>query len=175
MKPCIKCGVEKPLSEFYAHPQMKGGRLNKCKECTKEGVRENRARRAKQYQEYEKNRAMLPHRIALRERYRSTAEGRQAHNRAKSRFRVNNPIKTQAHRRVKHAIAAGQLCRPCLCEECQQQCRPHAHHDDYLKQLDVRWLCSKCHRTWHRINGEAKNSGMPPISLKRGDRYANAI
>lgn len=57
------------------------------------------------------------------------------------------------------AIHCGVLKRPDVCEKCGNSGRMkdgrsliHAHHDDYNKPFDVRWLCCKCHLDWHRSN-----------------------
>lgn len=36
------------------------------------------------------------------------------------------------------------------CEVCGEQAE--AHHDDYNKPLEVRWLCFKHHREWHKTH-----------------------
>jgi hypothetical protein len=41
MKKCFKCGIEKELDEFYKHPKMADGHLNKCKDCNKKDVKDN--------------------------------------------------------------------------------------------------------------------------------------
>ncbi len=38
-KICFKCGAEKSLNEFYEHPKMRDGHLNKCIDCTKKDTR----------------------------------------------------------------------------------------------------------------------------------------
>jgi len=51
-----------------------------------------------------------------------------------------------AHRAVAQAIADGELLRD-WCEVCGEEAQ--AHHDDYRRPLDVRWLCRSHHRLWH--------------------------
>jgi 5-methylcytosine-specific restriction endonuclease McrA len=68
-KVCRGCGVQKSLAEFYKHPRMADGHLNKCKVCVSARVRENRRERLEQYDLYEKTRANLPNRVGARRKY----------------------------------------------------------------------------------------------------------
>jgi hypothetical protein len=54
------------------------------------------------------------------------------------------------------AVRRGQITRQ-PCEVCGESPTNHngtsgvqAHHDDYSKPLDVRWLCTFCHAAHHR-------------------------
>lgn len=55
-KACFKCGEIKPLSEFYKHPQMADGHVNKCKVCNKKDVHEHRLENLDKIQEYDRTR-----------------------------------------------------------------------------------------------------------------------
>jgi hypothetical protein len=65
----------------------------------------------------------------------------------KRRWVERNPEKRKAMDAVSNAIRTGRLARQ-GCEVCGD--RAHAHHDDYSKPLDVRWLCSQHHTDHHR-------------------------
>lgn len=75
---------------------------------------------------------------------------------AKKRSRQRNSSKHKSVSAVYHAIKAGKLVRQ-PCEECGAE-KAEAHHDDYAKPLEVRWLCRSHHRQWHVEYGEALNA-----------------
>jgi hypothetical protein len=69
--------------------------------------------------------------------------------------RYRNDPKTRARylarKKAQHAIALGLLVRK-PCEACGAA-EAHAHHDDYSKPLEVRWLCPVHHAEYHRRAG----------------------
>ncbi len=75
----------------------------------------------------------------------------------------------QAHMIVGYKRQGGHLGGPHECEvaECDYS-GAHAHHDDYLKPLDVRWLCPHHHALWHQANGPGANRGDLRIRIPFG-------
>ena len=160
MKQCRSCQKSLALSEFYRHPEMGDGRLNICKGCVKARVRQHREENLERIQEYDRKRGALPHRkLTVKKRYRkriSTKEGRDREWKRSKKRRDNNKIKRAAHILTNNAIKSGKLISS-PCERCGSTKKIHAHHEDYLKPLEVTWLCPKCHGIRHReINEERR-------------------
>jgi hypothetical protein len=157
-KTCFKCNNHLPLTEFYKHSEMQDGHLNKCKECNKADVRKNREDKIHYYREYDKQRANLPKRVEGRAEYAKSEEGKISQNKAKVKWGERNPIKKAASTLFGNWLRYNQESKKDKCESCDSEHpRMHAHHDDYMKPFDVRWLCPKCHSKWHKENGEGKN------------------
>lgn len=123
MKRCFKCKVLKSIDEFYKHPRMADGHLGKCKPCACQDVRENRNARWDQYAEFDRRRGGGRRKTPL------------------------DATKRAAHVAVGNAVKSGRLVRQ-PCEKCGDV-EAQAHHDDYSKPLDVRWLCFTHHREHH--------------------------
>jgi ribosomal protein S27AE len=84
-------------------------------------------------------------------RYRAAnLEAVRAYDRARGR-RAADPQKEKARNAVRHAIDHGRLTRQ-PCEICGAA-TVEAHHDDYARPLDVRWLCRRHHGHAHRRVG----------------------
>ena len=120
---CAKKIVPDCSDEFYPNDKT-------CKECRKALVRQNRAKNAEYYREYDKERGNRQTPEYLRE------------------WRDKNPEKYKAHSMVNYHLRAGNLTKK-ACEICGSSDRIHGHHDDYNKPLDVRWLCPEHHAEFH--------------------------
>jgi hypothetical protein len=86
-------------------------------------------------------------------------------------YRARNREKTKAQNRLNYAIRKGRMAR-LPCEVCGTRERVHAHHHDYSKPLDVRWLCLQCHKDAHPVDDEdkvVKFSGAKRAELNGGD------
>lgn len=70
-------------------------------------------------------------------------------------LKLTKNVKTYGHQAVSRAVQLGILIRR-PCEICGEK-RAVAHHDDYAKPLDIRWLCYPHHSEWHRANGPGIN------------------
>lgn len=136
-KVCFKCGAEKPLTDFYKHPKMSDGHVNKCKECNKKDVRDNRKDKVEYYREYDSSRGNRQDASYMRE------------------YRQKYPKKYAAHMLVNNQVREGKLLKG-VCEICCSEVTV-AHHDDYDFPLQVRWLCQAHHVQWHKKNGPGLN------------------
>ena len=131
IKTCFKCGQGKPLDEFYCHSGMGDGYLGKCKECTRKDVQKNREANIDYYRAYDRARGN-----------RMTAEDIR-------KQRARHPEWARAHRAVSKAKIRKGL-KPLPCEICGTTEHIHAHHDDYSKPLEIRWLCALHHKQVHK-------------------------
>lgn len=133
-KQCKKCKETKPMTEFYKHSAMGDGHLNFCKPCVRKRVSAHRDANIEHIREYD------------RERAKTVA--RRAHIAANcKRWRAANPERYRAQVELNNAVRDGRVNRQ-PCEVCGA--KAHAHHDDYSKPLDVRWLCAVHHAEAHK-------------------------
>ena len=131
----------KSLAEFYKHSNMKDGYINKCKPCNKKDVRVNRLDKVEYYRSYDR------------------ARGNRQSKEYGANWKATNPGKYQAQILTGNLIKVGRLLKK-PCEKCGSDIRVHAHHDDYLRPFEVRWLCASHHSQWHKENGEGKNGKL---------------
>jgi ribosomal protein S27AE len=71
-------------------------------------------------------------------------------------YRAKDIVRVRARKILNNAVARGKMRRQ-PCEKCGAD-TVEAHHDDYSKPLDVRWLCKQHHVAAH------KNWGAPRVA-----------
>lgn len=133
-RPCRKCGATFTLTASQA--AWGEGRCAECRgKANRADFEKHREKRREKNRKWnDANRPKLAKQLAgQRERY----------------FAKHGREKQNARQRVYDAIKRGSLVRG-ACEKCATTQGVTAHHEDYSKPLEVRWLCRPCHGREHR-------------------------
>lgn len=141
---CSKCSEVKVEAEFHRNKEKLNGRQSMCKVCAAARQKEQRAipevkeMNAAQKKEWNQTDVGRASQKKTHDKIRATPEGQQ-----KDRVRMA----------VNHAVAAGRLIRPNVCdmsmssENCEET-KVEAHHFlgyDWFNRFDLQWLCRKHH------------------------------
>jgi hypothetical protein len=132
-KLCGKCRNVKEASKFHKRAASFDGLAARCKECQAD---------------YDRARLYKPDRVESRMLYRKSGAGELLVQAGQERWETRNGEKRKAHTAVGNAVRDGVLIKQ-PCEVCGEAEDIHAHHDDYSKPLEVRWLCNKHHIEHH--------------------------
>lgn len=129
-KTCVICHQTMSLENFYRQSNAKDGRAYYCKKCANSRTRTWKFDHPGKATSY-------------------TAEWAKSHvayNVERNRHYIAlYPERHHARLLLRKAVRDGQLIRPSSCPECGAGGKIDAHHDDYTKPLEVRWLCCACH------------------------------
>lgn len=128
-KTCMKCGISKPLTEFYMRKTGPNRYYASCKKCCR--------LHAQAIYDPEKQKV-----------YRAKKMTRGMEIEVNRRQREKYPEKYSARRKAREAVKQG-LIEKKSCEVCSDT-KVDGHHDDYSKPLEVRWLCRIHHMMIHR-------------------------
>lgn len=157
-KKCTKCEETKALSEFHFHPGGLHKKASRCRSCIKEYRAENKERIQKHREEHRQENTdyARKYREENSAKIAATRKKAQAHKKPEARDKKSaygkaNRPKTRATHNLNYAIRTGKITRGHSCETCKKTEGIEGHHWSYLPehQLDVIWLCKKCHQRLH--------------------------
>lgn len=139
-KACSRCATVKPVADFYI-TRSTGKPYSHCKTCHQKYTRRWKAEHRDAY--------LVQQDAARRVRYRQPGRA----DAAMEYNRLHRSTKqTRARKGLESAHRHRGLQRPNRCEDCGEpftSARREAHHEDYDKPTNVRWLCSRCHGKAH--------------------------
>ena len=132
MKTCSTCKQAKPTTGFYKDKRTPDGLKYQCKKCHMESsirTRDEERKRGINREHMRRARLTDPEKFRQRE---------QNYVRAKD-------DKYVARKLLNCAVRRGDIAKPFACEACGEEKKLTAHHEDYYKPYDVKWLCYECH------------------------------
>jgi ribosomal protein S27AE len=147
MKRCARCEQVLPLRDFGRNGYKHDGLETYCGPCRSE----------------------------YRKRWR--VANRDTLRKGEAAYKAAHPERIVAKSAAQYAVRSGKLTRPDTCERCGAGGAIHAHHDDYSKPLDVRWLCGDCHMFHHaeqRRERRATTMGWLRASVRKHQHTEDA-
>lgn len=134
---CGTCREWRRSSEYYSDKRTPNGLKSSCKECHLAcSLRTRNSDLARESNRLHMARARQkdPEKFRERDRLRK----RPVDEKVRARSLLNG------------AVQCGRINKPQTCESCGVMGRITAHHENYSKPLDVKWLCYECHGALHR-------------------------
>ena len=144
-KICRKCKEEKEIKLFARDNHYKGGIGTLCNVCNTKKYMNWFGRVGKVYLDKNRDRINKSHK-----KYRQSTKGKKVQIEKANRMRLLYPEKWSARAKLRNAVKVGKIIKlPCeFCGDIKSQ----GHHEDYLKPLEVKWLCMKHHRIVHNCH-----------------------
>ncbi len=133
-KVCLDCGVRRMAKSFSPHGRRLGGLNVVCRKCQEIRTAVVKARAKARAAAYDK--------IRSKDKSRKLAMAK-----GKREWRLRFPERKRAHYLLGNAVRDGRIIKQ-PCRKCGSK-KSEAHHPDYMKPLDVEWLCLKHHREGH--------------------------
>ena len=164
-KLCGQCLRIKDITEFISDVEHSNGTASACRECMNAYARKRRKL-------IRENKWPPTKPIGIMQKWEKR-DGEGNSNRVKlppAPEHVDKATQDRCSRKVKRAIALGQIAPPVKCSLCGQSPdivgKLVAHHVDYSKPLSVVFLCKSCHSITHKADRRKGNAVMklPPPS-----------
>ena len=133
-KVCTACKALLPLDNFYSDSSHKDGKGSRCKECANAAMKKWRAAHTREE-------------LDRRRIWRKTEHAKKLMYEQHRRRKERDPLKVKARHAISNGIRDGRVQRQ-PCEVCGSL-KVHAHHSDYSRPFDVRWLCEQHHLHTH--------------------------
>lgn len=159
VKLCKMCGEIKRASAFGVNKNLKSGLTTYCKEC-----QNNKSKAyfdSHREQVLERNKERGP---ATRARFKEKHGQEYINEYARNYYSgcPNRRKRAKVYAKLAQALTDGTVIKPHKCEMCSVEegngIKIEAHHKDYLKPLEVMWLCKKCHGKVHQMRNAIKRS-----------------
>lgn len=131
---CPNCNRLLPESSFYKSKRTWNKITSECRNCHIKCSIKTR----------DKTNTNILKRESARRKRASNIDKCRARERLAAKRRLKD-IRYYARQMVNCALKIGLIIKPTICEQCLQVKKLTAHHNDYMKPLEVKWLCYECH------------------------------